>query len=495
MRRRPVLQGLLGGALGSGLGLSASIASPIEGARYDVVVIGAGIAGLTAASLLIDHRVLVLEASGRPGGRAVVGRRNGWVFAQGTEYLGRPEGVLARLISAHGLTKVEIPDPMDVRFDGQRFFVGAAGQARLLIENGGLWAFNRFVTEVNRLAALYEEIPDHDPEGPLGRYDDLTCRAWFEALDLPEIYHQTFNVMLRGLFGATLDEVSALSCVPEIGFDFEGIEPLADLAELDAWQKDAEGSGAYSFVTGIGSLTDALAARLGSGIRYNAEAVGVSWDGRPGYRVRLRNVDGRSSEIACRAVILAVPLPIAHRIAAGVLPKEIALASAAVAYSQFVTVAMFSETPIMDRAFDLSLPDGWFLTDLYDGTWLQRHFDSNAQHFPGAVTVGYAAPDSYRDTGFTGRSDAEICARCRAEIDRIFPGASRRVTGFEVTRFEHAYPVMVPGAYRRLSGLHRAPSTGVQLAGDGAIYPTFEAAVDSGELAADRVRRWLADAL
>ena len=45
---------------------------------------------------------------------------------------------------------------------------------------------------------------------------------------------------------------------------------------------------------------------------------------------------------------------------------------------------------------------------------------------------------------------------------------------------------MTPGAYKRLTRLHHITRGGLQLAGDYMIYPTFEAAADSGEWAAEK---------
>jgi hypothetical protein len=51
---------------------------------------------------------------------------------------------------------------------------------------------------------------------------------------------------------------------------------------------------------------------------------------------------------------------------------------------------------------------------------------------------------------------------------------------------------MPPGAYDRLSRLHaQLEDSPPQLAGDYLIYPTFEAAADSREMAAERLREAL----
>lgn len=73
---------------------------------WDVIVIGTGIGGLTAAAALARRgkRVLMLEQHVRPGGQTQTFRRGRWTFATGVHYIGGvadspgPEGQFKRLL-------------------------------------------------------------------------------------------------------------------------------------------------------------------------------------------------------------------------------------------------------------------------------------------------------------------------------------------------------------------------------------------------------------
>ena len=73
----------------------------------DVVIIGAGLSGLTAAEILKKHgkSVLVLEARQEPGGRVRTKRfEDGTVLEAGASYIGPNQAHMQALVKRFGLT-------------------------------------------------------------------------------------------------------------------------------------------------------------------------------------------------------------------------------------------------------------------------------------------------------------------------------------------------------------------------------------------------------
>lgn len=57
----------------------------------EIVVVGAGMAGLMAATTLSDRDVVVLEGAGRPGGRVESVRQGDYWINLGTQFTEEPE--------------------------------------------------------------------------------------------------------------------------------------------------------------------------------------------------------------------------------------------------------------------------------------------------------------------------------------------------------------------------------------------------------------------
>lgn len=453
-------------------------------ADFDVIVLGAGAAGLTAAWSLKDRcSVLVLEKNAQVGGKAISGHRNGFSYAKGTEYLGEAQGTLKTIIERLGLRTREIPAPSDIHYQAGEFYYGDDGIALQMIQHSSLAQYNRFVKTIQETFAQYKDIPELDLSSKIAQLDNISARQWFEQHQFPDIYQQIYNVSAKGLFGANMDEISALSFISELYFDFEHEDPIASVEELEnTLTQTQQRTYTYTFETGIAEVTDALAKDLGQRVQRNANVNSVTKTNGI-YQVHYTDANGVNRQSSARVVILATPAPIALKLAANVMSEEQKSIMAQVHYAPYATAALFSREPIFNRGFDLAVPDGYFFTDVYDGTWVQRHYDASLAGKNEGIMSVYIAPQTYQDTGLLAMSDEALLARVYQDLERVYPGVTNKIVGSDIQRFPYAYPVMTKGAYQRLSRLHQITKGSLLLAGDYMIYPTFEAAVESGFLA------------
>jgi protoporphyrinogen oxidase len=487
MSRNPTARRAILSALLLLVAAAASSATPDQEPAekpHDVIIVGAGMAGLTAAFHLKNYDIVVLEKEGRPGGKAVSYKLGDFSCAMGAEYIGKPTEEIGKIVRALKLTPVQIPSPMDAAWQDGELYLGETGIASLYVRRVGVNEYNRFRSAMQEFTLQYEEIPRFDPDSELAALDDISAKDWLNRMKFPEIFHQRYNVTARGVFGANLGEISALCALPEIAFDYED----ARLIKENENPANETGQGkrateAYTFKTGLTELTDALTADLGDRLRLNAAVLSVrTANGRCEVTYHVAKAGERT--ISARVVILAVPAPIALKIAGDALGTEQKELLSKIPYSTYATASFTSKTPIFDRAFDLAAPDGFFFTDIYDATWVQRFCDPDPLKLTGYVTTVYIPPESCANPKLMQMTDEEILAAVRADLERVLPGAGAKIIASRVERFPYAFPVMTLGAHKRLMRLHAITAGRLLLAGDYMVYPTFEGAAKSGYLAA-----------
>lgn len=458
---------------------------------FDTIIVGAGIAGLTAAFNLREYNIKILEKRSQVGGRTFSGVYKGFTYARGTEYLGKPEGILKQIISKLGLKLREIPYPADIQYGNGKFYYGEMGKALLLIEKSSLTEYNRFMKTVQKAYKEYEHIPELDMSSKIVRLDKITARHWFEENKFPRIYADTYNVTFKGLFGATIDEISALSALTEIAFDYQESEEVEDIADLTNVGIPGEyETGMYAFDKGISEIPLSITRYLGDKVQADSTVTKIIKKGEV-FKVFYIDKNTKTNFYEAYSVILATPSAVSIAIGKEVLSDEQKEIMKKVAYAPYLTVALFSENPIFDKGFDLALPDGSFFTDIYDATWIERYYNDELKNVKAWITTVYIAPETYKDQSILYLADETIMGKIYEHLNKFFPGSKEKVLSFEINRFYYAYPVMTVGAYRRLTRLHEITENGLYLAGDYMIYPTFEAAAISGELAAEEVIEWL----
>ena len=144
--------------------------------EFDVVVVGAGIAGLTAAATATrgGARTLVLEAH-HPGGRARTTEREGFVLNLGAHALYR-KGAGGRVLAALGITPVGTAPPLG-RYRGSL----AGALHRLPTGPGSLLQSTLLGTRSKvQLGGLLARMPRMDPAALSG----TSVRAWLDGIGL-----------------------------------------------------------------------------------------------------------------------------------------------------------------------------------------------------------------------------------------------------------------------------------------------------------------------
>ncbi|WP_211323339.1 flavin monoamine oxidase family protein [Amycolatopsis palatopharyngis] len=215
------------GALAAGGGIAASLtvgripvaeATP-DSASADVVVIGAGISGLTAARRLIQSgvsSVLVLEANDRVGGRTLdleVG--NGVVTEGGGEWVGPGQDRVLGLIDELGLST------FNTYVDGKSVYLRNGNRQTFtgMTPPLGPDALADFVQLQTRLEQMASTVPAEAPwTAPDAlTWDGMTLGGWLDSNSLSAEAEWLFTLGFTIIFAEDPHETSFLRALHAIG--------------------------------------------------------------------------------------------------------------------------------------------------------------------------------------------------------------------------------------------------------------------------------------
>jgi oxygen-dependent protoporphyrinogen oxidase len=436
----------------------------------EVIVVGAGIAGLAAAARLVaaGQRVRVLERAGRAGGRAAVALLGEQVVDPVAARVSTGDAALLALVREAGLA----PDLLPLR-PWNSAQIGAGGAGVVPVADGEAWEIARMpgvrwrdalrLLRLPRLAARYAghlDVAFAERAAPL---DDRSLR------DFGELY-----------FGRSVVE--------------RWMEPwLAERAPVDEreasraafllrWAAE-RGAAPGALREPPGLLAELLAARVGVRLGCAAEAVTP----HPGGGLAVALEGGEA--LAADAVVLAVPAAQALHLGAPLwtaAERDVLGASRCDAALAWVSAA---------RPIPVSAPTRVRVPRAAGSPLALLALEpagggGAAEAGMGRVTAiargpWCAAQDDAPDDAVT-KQLAEAAARC-------LPGGLDPAGDSVLCRYPAAWPRFDVGAFRRLARLRgalvdrRAAGRRLYLAGDWLSAPTLEGAAASGRRAADEV--------
>ena len=439
-----------------------------------MVVVAAGIAGLTAAYALRDRDVVVLEASDRVGGRIRSEPRGDNWLNFGAHVFGGPSSATGRLLSELRVRAEPVPGRLAaVSLNGKLVSSGPVEsfpfrlpmpmRSRVALVRSGL----KLRLAVRRYAQIAEPQEGEDPaERQRRMLEFMDDRSFSEfAGPLPE----DVDLLFRSTLTRSSGEPEELAAGYGVGY-FHLV-----------W--DRKGGLSRNILGGSSVFTDTLAAALGDRVRTGARVTKVA-PGDGGVHVE---VEGGAS-IAARAAVVATPAYVTNDIVAS-LPADTAAALAAIPYGPFVVCAVLTNE---------AGPQPW--DDLYAVATPRRAFSmlmntmnvrraGETSRAPGGAFMAWAAAGFARR--LDGLDDDAVRDAFLADLHDVLPGTRRIVEEAVVQRWERGLPYPRVGRSRLQPALTRSLAP-VFLAGDylGTWYT--ETAVQTGLAAAAGARSILA---
>lgn len=394
--RRAALQSLL--ALGAAPAIALSTepgAAPTRNA--DVIVIGAGFAGLAAAKALRAAGVdaLVIEARDRVGGRTCPGTIAGLTIDLGGMWVGPTQTSLDALAREYGVKTYPqyITGKSAIELNGK--LLSSEGEDYLALLS--LPVKLDVAQVVYRLTSLSDSI---DPERPwahpkAGAFDAMTLQTWLDEHTHTDGAMSFMLSLIRSVFCAEPADLSFLYCLFYL-------KSGGNLEELTTFRNGAQ---QRLFVGGVHQLAQKMADQLGDKVLLNSPVTHIEQD--------MQGVTVTCPTVTCRAktLVVSVAPALAGRINySPLLPHKRDALTQRMPMGSVIKIWISYSTPFW-RARGFS---GLFSSDV-------AAFGPAFDVTPPGTTAGILAGffDARNSVEWSGRSSDER----RAEVVRCLKGA------------------------------------------------------------------------
>lgn len=470
--------------------------------RCDVLVLGAGIAGLACARALaqsgIDD-VLVLDLEDTPGGNSRAHRLGDTRCPLGAHYLPLP-GPDAHEVSALlfelGLLRSQagrtVADERHLCHSPQErlFFDGVWHEGLLPPATPGSRTMAQYRAFAARVDAAQRELGFALPTRRAAwtpahaALDALTFSSWLAAngFDDPQLLWY-LDYACRDDYGAGLADASA----------WAGLHYFASRHGFSAPGDDGgEREPVFTWPEGNAWLAERLAAPLRERMR-SAHTVLQVDEQRHGVQV-LALDERRASVVAfdVRAVVLALPLLVAQRVLR-TPPAALPPAAARARYAPWLVANLQLSKPLLDRASGAAPAwDNVCFGSPSLGYVAAQHQSLRTDQRATVMTAYWALPQAERAALASGDWRA-WAQRVIDDLALAHPDLPRKVQRVELMRYGHAMRIPAPGARGdpALAALGALGGRVVFAHADLSAYSVFEEAYTHGILAAGRVARTL----
>lgn len=448
--------------------------SPSRTERCDVLVVGSGMSGLAAATML--HRqgidVRIIESEPRSGGTAVSHQGGNVTIPLGSVYFVDRTPELDALIDYAGVQPVECPGDGyifdDVLYRDLWSDTDLGKAVRSEADRDGMRRFR------DDILALGDNIPSYPLPGILNdrlrKLDNMSGRDYIRRYQSPTL-DAILDAYSKSSMGAPLDATNAYCLLNFYSSEFGRSYDL----------------GRYTFPGGTSVLAEGLARRLP--VMTGRLAVRA---GQEGDDAIVDTIDDEGVVVRHRArcVIMAVPkFQVPHLIPD--LSAERVAACRALTYAPYATIHVASTMPLVDeRIYDTwRFPMVGGYTDIIAPTTVQRGaYDQHVASLFAPIDIARRSM-LQNDESFVRFAHDSVSA-----FEATLSEAQRNsITGVYLWRWGHGIVVPTLGSHSGIAQAVSRPEGAIFFANtDNDVSPALENAVGQGTVAAVAVLRHMA---
>ena len=429
--------------------------------RYEVVIVGGGVSGLSAAYFLRERDFLLLEKEPHWGGNAYREEYAGQEFATGSAF--DEKGTVSQQLAQEiGLTllPIDCPDPSIV--DGKWIpDLWRSGLDQLPYPASVRESFKKFRDEFLKL----------DPEKDAEHLDSLALSHYLQGYP-PEI-KQWWDAYGPSNWGAASDDTSAYVAADDFKFLNSADDPRVTLPG---------GNGAFS-----AKLASTLQSKHSEQMIADATIVSVA---QQKAEVHITYITGGTLHtITAKHVIMATPKFITARIVAGLSDAQHD-AMLSFRYCPYPVINMIFDKPVYNRAYDTWCPGNSF-SDFIVADWvLQKHGD----YVQKDNILSFYTPlnEARRSTLLQLDSCQQLASRVLADFRKLQPEFSSAAP-IEVHFYRRGHPMFlpIPGTFSKTIPVASQPLDQIYFANTDSVGPISEVsgAVEAAQKAADWVKK------
>ena len=486
-RRECLRRGLAVAGAGA-LGAADFAVAATPGRKQDVVIVGAGLAGLCAARELAAHgvRASVFEAAPRAGGRCWTERRafdGGQIAERGGELVDTAHDDLIDLALSLGLVLDDLY-AATAKGTESAWWIGGRryGEDEAARDLAKLWpALDR---DARRLGDDLPTFARFTREQ--ATLDRMTARQWLESRTPGGLASPLARLLANAYteeLGADLDDISAVTVI-----DLLRDSPRDRLSPYEESDQRYHVRGGNDQV--VQRLAEPLAAQIETGSRLVAMA--RRGDGR--YRLTFAR-DAARRDVDADHVVLALPFPLLADVdlgQAGFRPRKL---------RAIRELGMGRNTKLQlqftDRAWLAHRGNG---ETRVEGSYQVSWDVSRAQPGPFGVLNFYSGGASASRAG--EGTPEERAKEALADLERVYPGIGSRWNGRVIRNAwdrhpwsRGSYSLVKPGQYTAFRGIEGLPEGRVHFAGEQSSadwYGYLNGAVESGLRAGREIARAMA---
>lgn len=430
-----------------------------------VIVVGAGIAGLTAAHFLANAgiSVTVLEASARVGGRMTTDAVNGFLIDRGAQFLSSEYRLLLSLAAECGLeNQVRETSPWSAIVRDGKIRRMHADKPLHALTSGllGLPALLRLGWRRWQLRHSLNALALND-YSQWSAFDHESVSSWANRETDPLVTEYLFEPLLHGFYFQEPEETSLSLALALLAFGFRRARTL-------------------TLTGGIGTLPEAMAARLDVVLGSPVTSIENGTDSV--------TVTTGTSRMKADHVIVAIPAAQAQGLYRD--GDEMARRLMATRYSTTINVAVMTAAGFLlpddlRAVYGLLIPRTERRNIAAIGVESNKNRDGVAQGQLLNIMLSNTASRS-----MLPMTDEAIVHAVALEAEKFFPGLCSQIAATRIYRWQQAMPYSPLGRAKDLRHYRRdcrPLDQRVLLAGDYMSTPFTEGAAESGRWAAEQI--------